>query len=205
MVLQSFEVVFFTAGFLVPGFVWSAVLSMLMPTGPRSKDSRFVEFLTLSCINHGLWSWALFPVFKTGFLERQPWWSGAILFGIVFVSPVVLGVLTGWLQQKDAIGRFLGWLGLRTVHPIACAWDWHFGRLKPYWVVVTMKDGSRVRGLNYSRSFAGSDPGRRDLYLEADYQLLETGEWGPVEDSGGVLVTGTEIAVIEFRELGGEV
>ena len=204
MVLQSFEVVFFTAGFLVPGFVWSAVLSMLMPAGTRSKDSRFVEFLTLSCINHGLWSWALFPVFKTGFLERQPWWSGAILFGVVFVSPVLLGVLTGWLQQNEAVGKFLGWLGLRSVHPIPSAWDWHFGRLKPYWVVVTMKDGSRVRGLFHSRSFAGSDPERRDLYLEAQYRLLETGEWGPVEDTGGVLVMGGEIAAIEFREFGGE-
>jgi len=204
MVLQSFEVVFFTAGFLVPGLVWSAVLSMLMPAGTKSKDTRFVEFLTLSCINHGLWSWALFPVFKTGFLERQPWWSGAILFGIMFVSPAFLGVVTGWLQQKEAIGRFLRSLGLRSVHPIPCAWDWHFGRLKPYWVVVTMKDGSRVRGLFHSRSFAGSDPERRDLYLEAQYRLLETGEWAPVEDTGGVLVMGSEIAAIEFREFGGE-
>lgn len=204
MVLQSFEVVFFTAGFLVPGFVWSAVLSMLMPAGTKSRDTRFVEFLTLSCINHGLWSWALFPIFKTGFLERQPWWSGLILFCIVFVSPIVLGILSGWLQQKEAIGKFLRWLGLRSLHPVPCAWDWHFGRLKPYWVMVTMRDGSQVHGLFHSRSFAGSDPERRDLYLEAQYRLLETGEWAPVEDTGGVLVMGSEIAVIEFREFGGE-
>ena len=67
-----------------------------------------------------------------------------------------------------------------------------------------MKDGSPVYGLYHSRSFAASDPDRRDLYLEAQYRLLETGEWAPVEDTGGVLVMGNEIATIEFREFGGE-
>ena len=54
MSIDSFEVVFFTVGFLVPGFVWSAVLSMLVPTKTAATEVRFLEFLTLSCINHGV-------------------------------------------------------------------------------------------------------------------------------------------------------
>jgi len=55
--------VFFTVGFLVPGFVWSAVLSLLVPSRRAATEIRFLEFLTLSCLNHGLWSWAVFMIF----------------------------------------------------------------------------------------------------------------------------------------------
>lgn len=204
MTFSSFEAVFFTAGFLVPGFVWWAVLSMLVPARPVSAPIRFVQLLTLSCINHGLWSWALFPIFKTGFVDRSPYWTGLILFGIMFVSPVILGFVSGWLQQREAVARLLGGLGLRTIHPIPRAWDWHFGRLRPYWVLVTLKNGSRLYGLFHSRSFAGSDPEHCDLYLEAQFRPLDTGEWAPVEDTAGVLIMADQIAALEFRKVAEE-
>jgi Family of unknown function (DUF6338) len=201
MTFDSFELVFFTVGFLVPGFVWSAVLSMLVPSRTRSREIHFIEFLTLSCINHGLWSWALFPMFSTRFVEQHPYWSGFILFAIMFISPIVLGVLSGKLQQTEAALRFLAWLGLRTVHTVPRAWDWYFSRSHPCWVTVTMTDQSRVFGLYHGRSFAGSDPEHRDLYLEAQFRLLATGEWAPIEDTAGVLISADQIATIEFRKL----
>ncbi len=199
MILGSSEVVFFTAAFLVPGFDWSAVLAMRVPARMGSPQIRFLESLTLSCINHGLWSWVLFPVFKTGYLDQHPYLSGLFLFGITYVSPVILGLLSGMLQQKDAVARFLRWLGLRTAHATPRAWDRHFARSEPCWVLVTLKDGSRVYGLFHRRSFAASDPEHRDLFLEAHFHPTDGGQWAPVEDSGGVLIMAEEIAVVEFR------
>lgn len=204
MTIDSFKVVFLTVGFLIPGFVWSAVLSMLVPTRTRASEVRFLEFLTLSCINHGLWSWALFAVFQTGFVDSQPGWSAVILFGIIFVSPVILGLLSGFLRQREIVGRFLGWLGVRMVHPIPRAWDWHFSRERPSWVLVRLKDGTRVFGLFHHNSFAADDPDHRDIYLEAQFRLSEGGEWAPVEDTDGVLILADDIAFIEFRKVIGE-
>lgn len=201
MTFNSFEVVFYTAAFLVPGFVWSAILSMLLPARDVPAQIRVIEFLTLSCINHGFWSWALFLIFTTGFVDAHPYWSGIFLFGIIFLSPVAFGFASGMLQQKQGVALFLRRLGLNTVHPIRRAWDWHFSRLRPYWVVVTLKDGSRVFGLYGQRSFASSDAQQRDLYIEAQFQPVESGDWAPVEDSGGVLVSGDQIVAIEFRRL----
>ncbi len=199
MTFTSFDAVFFTAGFLVPGFVWSAVLSMLVPRRTVSTDVRFLEFLTLSCLNHGLWAWALFLIFKTDFLERHPYWTGISLGAIIFLSPIVLGILSAWFQQKEAIARLLGRLGFRTIHPIPMAWDWHFSQLKPYWALVTLKNGSQVRGLYGRQSFAGSDPEHRDLYLEALFRPVGTGDWAPVEDTAGILIMADQITAIEFR------
>ncbi len=104
MAFSSFEAVFFTAAFLVPGFVWSAVLSMLVPSKGVGGQVRFVELLSLSCINHGLWSWALFPLFTTGFLEQNPYWSGLVLFGIMFVSPVCAWPVVGVAAAERIYG-----------------------------------------------------------------------------------------------------
>lgn len=201
MTLDSFDVVFFTAGFLAPGFIWSAVLSFFVPPRSAATEVRFLQFLTLSCINHGIWSWALFIIFRAGLVQNHPYWSGIFLGFIIFVSPVTLGVLSGLLQQREWVTRFFTRFGIRTVHPIGLAWDWHFSHAKPYWVLVTLKDGTSVYGLFGSRSFAASDPERRDLYLEEQFRPLENGEWAPFEDTGGVLIMGDQIAAIEFRKI----
>lgn len=64
-----------------------------------------------------------------------------------------------------------------------------------------MKNGSRVHGLFGTRSFAGESSEQRDVYIEAVYRIEKTGDWAPVEDSGGVLIMADEIGVIEFRKL----
>ncbi len=201
MTFSSFEAVFYTIGFLVPGFVWSAAMSILVPARRSATQVRFLEFVTLSCINHGLWSWALFLIFQTGFIKRHVFWSGWLLFGIIFLSPLALGVLSGLLQQKEFVSRFLNWLGLRTLHHIPQAWDWHFSQGKPYWILVQLKDGAKVYGLFHRRSFASSDLEHRDLYVETQFRLTDGGEWAPVEDSGGVLIMADQIATIEFRNV----
>ena len=66
---------------------------------------------------------------------------------------------------------------------------------------MTLKDGSRVYGLYGLQSYAGDDPAERDLYLEVQFRPTDTGDWAPVEDSGGVLVKGDQIALIEFKKL----
>jgi hypothetical protein len=200
MTFNNFDAVFFTVGFLVPGFVWSAVLAMIVPDR-TSGEVRFLGYLTLSCINHALWSWALWLIFKTNLIDTHPYWSAAWLFVIMFLSPVGLGLLSGWLRQRDAVLGLLRRFGFRTIDPTPTAWDWHFARLRPYWVVVTLKDGARIHGLLGTESFAASDPKQHDLYLEAQFEPLPNGEWAPVEDTGGVLILSDQIATIEFRKL----
>jgi hypothetical protein len=87
----------------------------------------------------------------------------------------------------------------------ASAWDWLFSQEKPYWVAVTLKDGSQIFGLFGPRSYAGSDPQSRDLYLEATFRLLDNGEWAPMEDTAGVLIMADEIAFLELRKVTSEV
>ena len=81
MTFNSSDIVFFAIGFLVPGVVWLTILSMLVPRRTVCAESRLWELLTLSCINHGLWSWTLFSIFKTGFVDAHRCWT-AIYFEV---------------------------------------------------------------------------------------------------------------------------
>ena len=119
------------------------------------------------------------------------------------MTPIALGSLTGKLQQQDAVNRLLARLGFRTISSIPTAWDWHFGKGAPGWVIVTLKNGSRVVGFFGSDSFAGDDPDERDLYLEAQFKIDGKGRWKPVVSSAGVLIKADQIAVVEFKKIGG--
>jgi hypothetical protein len=191
-----------TVAFLVPGFVWSSVLSMTIPRRPRAAELRTFEFLTLSSLNHGIWSWLWILIFRKGFIEAHPYWLAVLCFVIVFVSPVALGFMTGViLAEKGSVVRLLSRLGYQPLKAIPTAWDYLFAKREPYWVVVILKDGARIYGLYGLKSFAGDEPGQRDIYLEATYRPTDKGEWAPVEDTGGVLITAEQIAVLEFRRL----
>ena len=72
MQFSNLEAVIYTIAFLVPGFVWSATLSMMVPLRKPPQYTAFLNYLTLSCINHGLWSWLLVPLFMTGFVKSHP-------------------------------------------------------------------------------------------------------------------------------------
>jgi hypothetical protein len=191
-----------TVAFLVPGFVWSSVLSMTIPRRSRAAELRTLEFLTLSSLNHGLWSWLWIIGFRSHLVEGHPYWTALLCFVVLFLSPLALGLVTGLiLAGKTPVVGLLSRLGYQPLKAIPTAWDYLFAKREPYWVVVILKDGARIYGLYGLKSFAGDEPGQRDLYLEATYRPTDKGDWAPVEDTGGVLITAEQIAVLEFRRL----
>ncbi len=202
MEFTSGTAVLFTAAFLMPGFVWSAVLSMFLTRKAKQADNRFLEFFTLSCINNSIW-FALFVYFALQhYFTSSPLAASVWVFVALFVSPLLLGIISAKTAQTDLLARLLRRLGFRTVHYIKSAWDWHFSRQQPLWAVVTLKDGSVVYGYYGSDSFAGDDP--RDIYLEKVYKPEENG-FGTTEDNYGAVIMADQISVVEFFENSGEI
>ena len=199
MQLQSFGAVVFTLLFMIPGFVWSATLSMLVPRRPRQYELRFLEFFTLSCINNAFHIWYFYYFWVSGYYLKYPFQTSLWLLLALLLSPFVLGLATGYLAQREAITLFLRRFGFRTIHYAPTAWDWFFAKSTPQWVRVTLKDGQSVLGRFGEKSFAGSDPSNRDLYLEETFAYQQHGgKIEPVERTNGVLIMSDEIAIIEF-------
>jgi hypothetical protein len=195
--IDSLKAVVFTAAFLMPGFIWSAVLSVLLPGRTRQTETKFLEFFTLSCINNALWFWLFAYFIGSGLAARRTDLFSGFLLIALFISPLILGAVSGHLSQKEYGAKFLRGLGFRTIHPIPTAWDWHFSRQERLWVRITLKNSSTIYGLFGFESFASSDPAERDVYLEQVFRQTTEG-FECIKGTRGCLVKGDEISVIEF-------
>jgi hypothetical protein len=198
MTFNSFDTVFFTAAFLVPGFVWESVLHMFLRRREDRADRVWVRLLTLSALNYGFLSWLVYLLLAQVGVLARPWVAALAWFFIVFISPAALGAASGLLGQRTAVRRLLARYGIYTVHPVPTAWDYVFSQSAGSWVLITLADGSTVAGVFSARSFASSEPSHRDLYLEQIYEIEDDGPWQPVPMNRGVWIRGEAIRTIEF-------
>lgn len=198
MPIDSIESVYYVLAFLVPGFIADGVLSSFQTRKSERPEAVILRLFTLSVFNYALWSWLVyFLILGTWFKEHEIWaavaWSWIILGG-----PVAIAVGLGFISQKGLARRVFQSLGLRTKHITPTAWDWKFEQQEPAWVYVTLKDGSAIMGLFGYNSFASSNPGERDLYIEQIYLIGDDGTWREGAEGKGILITGGEIKTIEF-------
>lgn len=120
---------------------------------------------------------------------------------VIFISPLLLGLVLGYINRKQLAERGLSRLGLQTLTGFASAWDYKFSSVSQsdaLWILVTLKDGNRIAGKFAKNSLASSV--ERDLYIEEVYQIVEDEPWQPVPQSSGIWISGEEICYIEFWE-----
>ncbi len=199
MTFDKFDTVFFTAAFLVPGFLFYWTLSIFIPSREQDTRYQFLKFLTFSCINFAVWSWLIYFIFKVTFFGENPGITAFIWFFIILISPFSLGILFAKLHQKEIIRKFLQYYGFSSVHPIPTAWDYKFIKTEPVFVLITLKDDSKVAGFFGPNSFSSSVPAERDIYLEEIFEINEDNVWKKIPNNNGIFVSGSEIKTIEFK------
>lgn len=87
-------------------------------------------------------------------------------------------------------------------HPVGKPWDYVFAQRKPYWVKVTIKNGTVIAGMYAEYSFASSAPAEEVIYLEKTWILNENGGFvREKNDTAGVIILADDISFIELREL----
>ncbi len=199
MTITGFDMLFYTAGFIVPGFVWCSMVAMLIPQKSDQPQISFLRFLTLSCINYAIWSWLIYLLIKSSFFVGHPVRSALAWGLVILISPVALGLVMGHFSQKARILQLLRRLGFSPLHPVPTAWDYKFGNTQEaVWVLVTLRDGNQVAGLFGSKSFASSDSAERDIYIQSVYQICENRPWERASQNNGILIPGREIKHVEF-------
>ncbi len=131
--------------FIVPGFIALSVRSQFIITrSPSDRNTTLLSSLTISVVYGAL----VLPFVDPALLQKSLW----VWFGLVFVGPVALGLLLGINVQQDLVRRLLNRFGLYTVHAIPTAWDWKFSGMEEQWILVTLKDGTRLAGFYGSQS-----------------------------------------------------
>lgn len=192
--LKSFDNLYMTLGFLVPGLIALFVRSQFITGRRPPHGAALLSYLTVSIIYYAL----AFPFVDLVISIQKPYYLKTMAwFVLVFMGPAILGLLLGINIQKGLSHRFLQLCNLNPVHIMPTAWDWKFGGMIEQWVLVTLKDGTRFAGFCGKDSFMSSDPAERDIYIQWIYDIDDNNNWSP-RGENGVLITAGEIRTIEF-------
>lgn len=178
--------------FVIPGFITLKTYELLVPTGAKETGKQLIDAIAYSCINYAILFWPITLVENAHLKDNCPviYWLFFVL--VLLVAPIAWAFLYKRLRTTS-------WAQKAIPHPTEKPWDYVFGQSKPYWVIVTLKDGTRLGGLYDTESFASSAPAPEQIYLQQTWILNDDGAFERAkENTAGIIILSSDIMAIEF-------
>ena len=154
--------------FVIPGFISIKAYQLAFPGTERATSDQLVDAIAYSSINYAL---LIFPIIsiESGNLQESCRFLYYLFYVFVFfVAPIIWVIIWKYLRTRDFFQR-------NAPHPTAKPWDYVFAQRKPYWVKVTLKDGTIIAGRYADKSFASSAPDPHQIHLEETCKLNDNG------------------------------
>lgn len=199
MSIDSFDAVFYTAIFILPGFIISSIIDLVNPPKKYNEGKYLLKCLLLSIVNCAIWCWLYRIIIDCKNLSSL--WHWILLVLVSLIGSTVIGLIIAIFKQHQFLDRFLWVLRVKTIHSTPTAWDYFFSKQESGFVIITLIDDSRLFGWYSSKSFTSSDPEERDIYIEIAYKV-ENDQWMLDEQSAGFYIPKDQIKVIEFKKGG---
>lgn len=197
--------------FVVPGFIFEAVLNRSI-TGRPLSDLRFVlQALIFSLLIHA--------AFLTWTLDvRQKWIAGTLLTAgdrtlmfwaltVLIATPAVSAFVAGKLMESARLQPLLEFFGISWSNRLPFCWDWFALKKQGFWLIVEFKDGKKIGGKYEQQSQISQTPlgianAPRDLFIEELYRINDDDTFGePIPYNRGAWVSAEEIRSIKiFKE-----
>lgn len=195
---ETNKLVLFIA-FVVPGFISLKTYSLLNPSIHNNSAQQIIDAIAYSSINYALLLWPIYEIETHAYRTSHPNAYIGFYVLVFLAAPVLWAIILKRLRSTQFIQN-------RIPHPTGKPWDYVFSQRKQLWVIVTLKDGTRIGGLYGAKSFASSSPNSEQIYLEETWNLNEDGGFErPRVDSAGIMVLSDEIVSLEFfNVIGGD-
>lgn len=87
-------------------------------------------------------------------------------------------------------------------HPIPNSWDQAFANRIGCWMIIHLKDGTKIRGEFSGNAHASSSSKERGIYLDTTYEYDYIKGWIQPDKKCSVLVMSSSIDYIEFVNSG---
>ncbi|MGO8931857.1 MAG: DUF6338 family protein [Limisphaerales bacterium] len=198
---ESLKAVGVVVAFLVPGYLWRITEGQLVYLDRKLEWQKFALGLLTRCtIIYLPWSPILYRGWKQAWYDSAPWATLLICILIAVVMPLVCGTLWGLFRQRGWDRNLFALLGLKTFehNPAPTAWDAMFPERHESWIIITLKDNTRVQGWFGVGSHASSQDDQRDLFVSHILTQRTDGQKEFVKNTGGVYISASEIKTIEF-------
>ncbi len=196
MTVDSLAVVFYTAIFVIPGFIVNRIIESTNPPRKHHDGVFFLRCLSYSIINCAVWSWLYHIIIKSSSISST--FRLVLFVAVSLFGASLIGIAIGIFRQNNLLEKLLSAMKIGTVHHTPAAWDYLFSKRKTAFVIITMVDDSKLFGWYGYSSFTSSDPEERDIYVEKAYQV-EGNQWIPSKDDGGFYIPKDQIKCIELK------
>lgn len=196
MLIESFDVVFYTAIFVLPGFIINGIISAFNPTQKLSEGVLLLKCLLYSIIHCAIWGWLYKVIFTIENKYPKTYWF--VLVVATIIAATIIAVTIGLVQQKQIIRNIISHFNLQISHSVPNSWDYCFSRNNSSWIIVTLTDDKMVYGWFSTKSFASSDSDERDIFIEKIYSVDENNNWIEIASSEGIYIPKEQIKTIEF-------
>lgn len=187
--------------FLVPGYLWRGTEGQLIYLDRKQEWEKFAfGLLTRSTIIYLPWIPFLYRGYSDKWYDSAPWLTLTFCVLIAVIQPILYGALWGGIRQRGLNQKVFKLIGLKTFEQshAPTAWDALFSQRPESWIIVTLQDGTKVKGWFGVDSHASSDDGQRDLFISHVLRPREDGQEELVQNTAGVYVSASEIRTIEF-------
>jgi hypothetical protein len=114
LTFNTFNAVIYTVCFLVPGFVIDLTLSRFFYKKSEQVTLILLRFLTFSCLNYIPWIFVYLLPWNRSILENPNFLDFAFII-IIFISPIIVGLILGYVNQQQLLERGLSSLGFKTI------------------------------------------------------------------------------------------
>lgn len=185
----------FLARYFLAGWLFLATRSWWV-RGERPKPNEVVfEAITLSLLNQ-LLSLITLQQIASSFTDQS---STLLLIIEVVAQPVLIGLVVGWLADRNYMPDGLRRLVMPTVQPVTDAFDFALDQIEgPSYVILSFSDGRSVYGYFGSKSFANGKGREGGIYLESVYVLDDEEVWVEVQPHRRSWISLQDLNTIEF-------
>ncbi|SOD41905.1 DUF6338 family protein [Nitrosovibrio sp. Nv4] len=178
--------------FVIPGFVSLKAYEILFLSPPKGTTDRIIDAIAYTCLNYAILFPLIYYINEAGIRESHPILFVMLWSCVLFVAPIIWVAILKFFRTSKCLQRWLP-------HPIERSWDYVFGERIPYWIIIVMKDGTKIAGKYGYKSFASSGSCKEQIYIEETWLLNADGGFErPKVDTAGTLLISHEIESVEF-------
>lgn len=185
--------------FVFPGYSVKIIIDKISLPDNRVYKLQFVDSVYYSVIYFICWGllWKWLIDYKL--IEDICF---LLILCLIFGTIVIEALVVGAVRYYGFVEWILGLFKFQCAKSIPTAWDYIFSKHQPEFVQITLVDGKVLRGWWDTESFASSECGERDIFLERGYYINKNEDWKLDNGSGGIYVNRKQIRYIEFRKVG---
>ncbi len=192
MIGLTIEKILFLTLFFIPGYVYLKSYRLFIADTKTDFSKDLYEAIGISIINLIIFSYPIFLITTSNFFEKN-----TILYFIIFIFIILIAPMSGAfiysiISKKDWFQKFM-------ISPTKSSWDIFFSKRESYWVIITLKNGTKIGGKYGLNSFSSTFPSPKDIYIQEVWKINKKNEFKyKINKTEGILITENEISTIEF-------